>query len=158
MEYTYPYCPIRWDEWNVMFSPRHQRWTSLVCTNDIQYIRYIIQISPWSLKQHNFPFPIPTSISQINVLAIKNTHNQRSTEASLIPKCKFRPSKPNETIPHQCKQRPHLATLKWPNIYMTTWESRMEVVGTELTGKPKMTTFFPCKHKDSKQRIPGQHN
>ena len=153
MEYTYPYCPIRWDEWNVMFSPRHQRWTSLVCRNDIQYIRYIIQISPWSLKQHNFPFPIPTSISQINVLAIKNTHNQRSTEASLIPKCKFRPSKPNETIPHQCKQLSHLATLKWPNIYM---ESRMEAVERGLTGKPKMTTFFPCEHKDSKQR--GKHN
>ena len=29
--------------------------------------------------------------------------------------------------------------------------------GGELTGKPKMTTFFPCKHKEDTPRIPGQH-
>jgi len=32
-----------------------------------------------------------------------------------------------------------------------------QVGGGELTGKPKMTTFFPCKHKEDTPRIPGQH-
>jgi hypothetical protein len=89
---------------------------------------------------------MPLQISRLN------THKQRSTEASLIPKCKFRPSKPNEIIPHQCKQRPHLATLKWPNIYM---ESGMEVVRRRTYGQAEDDHLLPLQAKGQQAKNPG---